>query len=414
MFKLIVTAGPDKGLAASLKPGESLQIGRSQSAGTRLSDPAVSRIHCEIEAGADQAVLRNISTNGTLVNGETASEHVLAHGDLIRLGNSEMQFVAAEPDEAPTAMLPSKTPKAAAPQAAPQPATAAGDLAGLPGKMLSHYQIDSVIARGTSGTVFKARDTDDGQTVALKVLQPEFSRNEEEMQRFVRAMKTMLPVRHPNIVQILSAGRTGAWCWIAMEHVEGESLTRVIQRIGVAGMLDWKHAYRVAVHIGQALDYAHGQSIIHRNVTPANILLRTSDKAAKLGDLMLAKALEGVMAKDVTKPGELVGDVAYMAPERTTSAAQVDGRSDLYGLGATLYALLTGKPPFAGNSLPDLIRKIRSAEPEKPKKYQLSIPDMFQGTVLKLLAKQPAERFQSAAELLDDLKRVGRFSGVSA
>jgi serine/threonine protein kinase len=234
------------------------------------------------------------------------------------------------------------------------------------------------------------------------------------MQRFIRAMKTMLPIHHPNIIQILAAGKTASWCWIAMEYVDGEPLTRVIQRIGVAGMLDWKNAYRVAVHIAQALDYAHGQNIIHRNVTPQNIMLRHSDKVAKLGDLMLAKALEGVMAKDVTKPGELVGDVAYMAPERTVGTSGVDGKSDLYGLGATLYALLTGRPPFSGNSLPELIMKIRSAEPEKPKKYQLSIPDLFQGTVLRLLSKRPGDRHQTAAELIDDLKRVGRFAGISA
>jgi serine/threonine protein kinase len=406
MYKLIVTAGPDKGMVFSLNPGEVVQIGRSQAATNRLNDPAVSRVHCEIEAAADQAVLHNISSNGTLVNGEAATERVLRSGDIIRMGNSEVRFLAAQPGEASTEMIP--------PPPAPAQGTPAGDLSGLVGKTLAYYQIDGVIARGTTGTVFKARDSRDGLVVALKVLHPEFANNEEEMQRFVRAMKTMLPIRHANIVQILAAGKTGAWCWIAMEHVEGESLTKVIQRIGVAGMLDWKHAYRACVHIGQALEYAHAQSIVHRNVTPQNILVRGSDKVAKLGDLMLAKALEGVMARDVTKPGELIGDVAYMAPERTKGTAAIDGRSDLYGLGATVYAVLTGRPPFAAVSLPELIQKIRSAEPEKPKKYQLSIPDLFQGTVLKLLAKRPEERFQTAAELLEDLKRVGRFAGVSA
>lgn len=405
MFKLIVTAGPDKGLAFTLTAGQTVQVGRSQAATTQLTDPAVSRVHCEIEAAADHAVLHNISTNGTLVNGEPATERLLKNGDLIRVGNSELRFASAESGEASTAMIP---------PAAPAAAPASSDLASLVGKALTHYQIDAVIARGASGTVFKARDTRDNQVVALKVLLPEFSHNEEEMQRFVRAMKTMLPVHHPNIVQILAAGKTGPWCWLAMEHVEGESLTKVIQRIGVAGMLDWKQAYRVAVHIGQALDYAHGQSIIHRNVTPQNILLRGSDKVAKLGDLMLAKALEGVMAKDVTRPGELLGDVAYMAPERTKGVGAVDGRSDLYGLGATVYAVLTGRPPFSALSLPELIVKIRNAEPEKPKKYQLSTPDLFQGTVLKLLSKRPEDRFQTAADLLEDLKRVGRFAGVSA
>lgn len=404
MFKLIVTAGPDKGLAFSLDADQVVQIGRSQAATHRLTDPAISRVHCEIEAKDGHAVLHNISTNGTVVNGETATERVLQHNDTIRIGNSELRFVSAIAGEASTAMIPPPVP-----QTPP-----AGDAGSLIGKVLAHYVVDAIIARGTTGTVFKARDSRDGQIIALKVMHPEFANNDEDMQRFIRAMKTMLPVNHPNIVRILAAGRTGPWCYVAMEHVDGESLTKVIQRIGVANMLDWKHAFRVAGHIAHALEYAHSQSIIHRNVTPQNILLRTSDKVAKLGDLMLAKALEGVMAKDVTRPGELVGDVAYMAPERTTgSAGAVDGRSDLYGLGATLYALLTGRPPFSGNSLPEVVLKIRSAEPEKPKKYQLSIPDLFQGTVLKLLAKRPGDRHQNAAELLDDLKRVGRFAGVS-
>src|SRR5262249_11433508 len=156
------------------------------------------------------------------------------------------------------------------------------------------------------------------------------------------------------------AGRTGPYCWMAMEYVDGESLTQVIQRIGVAGMLDWQVAHRVGVHIARGLQYAHDQSVIHRNVMPANILLRHSDKVAKLGDLMLAQALEGTLAQQITKPGELIGDIAYMAPERTRGTADIDGRSDLYGLGATLYALLTGRPPFTADSAPELITKIRT------------------------------------------------------
>jgi serine/threonine-protein kinase len=149
-------------------------------------------------------------------------------------------------------------------------------------------------------------------------------------------------------------------------------------------------------------------------VAPQNVLYRHSDKTVLLGDLMLAKALEGALAKDVTRPGALVGDVDYVAPERTQASGDVDGRADLYGLGATVYALITGRPPFAGGSMMEVIAKIRNAEPEKPKKYQMSIPDLFQGTVLKLLAKRPEERFQSAKDLLAELERVGRFSGVSA
>jgi len=290
---------------------------------------------------------------------------------------------------------------------------AIGQLSELVGQTLGHVRIDATIARGQSGMVFKGQDTRADRAVALKVLWPEFSRHEEEVQRFVRAMKTTLPLRHPNLVALCGAGKTGNYCWIAMEYVDGESLTQVIQRIGAAGMLDWRNALRVAIHVGRALDFAESHQIIHRNIKPSNILIQHSDKLTKLGDLMLAKALEGVMAKDVTRPGELLGDVAYMAPERTRGGGAVDGRSDLYGLGATVYAVLTGRPPFSALALPELIQKIRSAEPEKPKKYQLSIPDLFQGAVMKLLAKRPEDRYQTAAELLEDLKRVGRFAGVS-
>src|SRR5215471_19101629 len=113
------------------------------------------------------------------------------------------------------------------------------------------------------------------------------------------------------------------------------------------------------------------------------------DKVAKLGDLMLAKALEGTLAQQITKSGELLGDVNYMSPERTHGTQNLDGRSDIYSLGATLYALLTGRPPFADVSLVETITKIRKAEPEKPKKFQMAIPDLFEGAVLKMLEKRP-------------------------
>src|SRR5205807_7499218 len=132
----------------------------------------------------------------------------------------------------------------------------AGQLADLVGQTLAHFHMEAAIARGQSGMVFKAGDKREERTVALKVLWPEFSKNEEEMQRFVRAMKTVLPLRHANLVTLYGAGKAGNYCWIAMEYVDGESLTQVIQRIGAAGMLDWRNALRVAVHVARALEFA--------------------------------------------------------------------------------------------------------------------------------------------------------------
>jgi pSer/pThr/pTyr-binding forkhead associated (FHA) protein len=404
--KLLVIAGPDKGRTFELKPGEALLLGRSQATQTRLTDPRISRVHAEVQVEIDRVVLVDSnSAAGTLVNGERISQHVLRRGDVIQVGETQLRFEDDSLAEQST-LVP--TP------ARPVPAVAADPLSALVGQTLGRFEIGAVLAKGQSAAVFRARDSQKCQEVALKVLRSEFAGDEEQMQRFVRAMKTVLPLRHPNLVTLFGAGKTGAHCWIAMEYVEGESLTQVIQRIGVAGMLDWRHALRIAIHVGRALDYAHGQQIIHRNVAPPNILLRSSDKLAKLGDLMLAKALDGALALQVTRPGELVGDVNYMSPERTKSSMEgVDGRSDLFSLGATTYALLTGRPPFADVSLVETITKLRKADPEKPKKFQMSIPDLFEGTVLRMLAKRPEDRYQTAAELLKDLERVAKYQGVA-
>ena len=178
-------------------------------------------------------------------------------------------------------------------------------------------------------------------------------------------------------------------------------------------MLDWRYAYRVAVHVARALEAAYEHQIIHRNITPENILVRSSDNLAKLGDMMLAKALEGTQAEHITRPGQMVGEVTYMSPERKRGASDIDCRSDIYSLGATLYTLLTGRPPFEGNSLPDLISKVRNDRPAMPKEFQLSIADMFQDTVLRMLEKRPDDRYETPKAMLKDLERIGKFQNVT-
>jgi serine/threonine protein kinase len=405
--QLEVIQGIDKGRCFTLCEGQSLQIGRGQQTETRLQDPRVSRLHCQVVIEDGHPILIDMGgSGGTLVNGTAVARHVLQPGDVVRIGETELHYRLGDAHEHSTVVPRQQATERASP-------VAAGQVAEIAGRTLAHFEVGPILARGRTGIIFQARDTKDNQTVALKVLLPEFSKNDEEMQRFIRAMKTVMPLRHPNLVSVFGAGKTGPYCWIAMEHVEGESLTQVIQRIGTANMLDWRHALRVAVHVARALDFAQAHTIIHRNITPQNILVRKTDKLTKLGDLMLAKALEGVLAEQITRPGELVGDLAFMSPERTRSSSEVDGRSDVYGLGATVYALLTGRPPCEGGSLAETIQKIRQTEPVKPKKYQLAIPDLFEGTVMKMLAKRPEDRFQTPADLLIDLERVAKYQGVT-
>lgn len=406
-MQLVVISGPDQGRTFPLADGQTLIIGRGQTNDTHLGDPHVSRVHCQVEVDGGAVVLIDRGgAGGTLVKGREIEKHQLQPGDVVQIGQTELRFLLDGAGSDTTVVGPGIS--------KPKPRPAVTPLRNLAGESIGVYQIEQVIAKGASGMVCRAHDTEHDRTVALKVLDPDFSGDEENMRRFVRAMKTMLPIRHENIVSIYAAGKNGPYCWVAMEYVEGENLAEVIDRIGAVGQLDWKDAFRVAVHIARALQEAYEHKIIHRNITPTNIVQRTSDKVTKLCDLMLAKALEGTQAKQVTQPGELVGDVAYMAPERTRGQSKVDGRSDIYGLGATVYALLTARPPFEGHSLPELISKIRQTEAVKPKQYQLGIPDLFEDLVLRMLAKRPEDRYQTAEELLADLLRVGRYQSVEA
>jgi serine/threonine protein kinase len=412
--QLVVTSGPDEGRVFTLEDGQTLVIGRGQASQTRLRDAKMSRIHCRVEIDGGKVLLSDAgSAAGTLVNGNRVErQRALQPGDVIAIGDTQLRFQLEATHEQSTLVEPSQHRRDAGATGATGGGQVRELLSDLVGKTLSHYELDQVIAEGNNGIVFRARDTEHDRSVALKILRPQISQNEEEMRRFVRAMKTVLPLKHSNLVELYNAGRTGRYCWIAMECIDGESLTKVIERIGIAGMLDWRYALRVAVHIGRALEFAAGHKIIHRNITPANILVRDFDKVAKLGDLMLAKALEGTLAEQITRPGQLVGEMAYMSPERTHSAAEVDGRSDIYSLGATVYALLTGRPPCEGGSLPETIKRIRDEEPAKPKQFQLSIPDAFEDVVLQMLGKRPDDRYQTPAELLTDLDRVAQFQGV--
>jgi tRNA A-37 threonylcarbamoyl transferase component Bud32 len=451
--QLEVIAGADRGRVFPLSPGAAVVLGRGRQTMTRLNDLHVSRVHCQIEFhGGDIAVKDLYSVGGTFVNGRAVTEHILQSGDILRLGETELRFERTEiadqntlpPSQAAAAFpvalslddpLPRAEPIRDVVPVSPEdlpvaipipddesdivPASAAlkvlsGERLGeLSGAVLSHYRVGDVLARGKSGVVFRARDLKRQRDATLKVLKPEFARNNVEVQRFIRSMKTMMPLRHPNLVALYGAGKKGPYCWVAMEYIDGESLTQVIQRIGVAGMLDWRHAFRIAVHLGRALAFAHERHVLHRNLTPQNVLIQHADRTAKLGDLMLAKAIEGNMAQQITQANEVLGDVRYMSPEQTFGPEQMDGRSDLYSLGALLYAALTGQAPFEGDNLVETITKIRQTPMVVPKRYQMSIPDAFQSVILRLLAKRPEERHQSAEELLEELERVARYQGVA-
>lgn len=402
--ELVVTAGADAPRRFPLTDGQSLVIGRGDKSHTHLTDQHVSRVHCIIEVDRGKFLLRDQgSSAGTLVNGERVDKCELKPGDVVRAGHTELRLVLPESDASTVISEPA---------VAAKPIVTSANLKNLVGESLAHFELTRVIAGGNTGLVFFAHDTKADREAAVKVLWPEISKQEDEMQRFVRAMKTMMPIRHENLIEIFAAGKNGPYCWVAMEYFESECLTEVINHFGTRGMLDWRTSFLVAVQIARALEAAAEHQIVHRNITPTNILFNREKKQAKLGDLMLAKALEGTQARQITRPGQLVGELPYMPPERTRTDAPVDCRADIYSLGATIYALLTGRPPFEGNAVPQLVSQIRSAEPVKPKQYHLSVADRFQDAVLTMLAKRPEDRYETPSKLLMDLNRIARYENI--
>ncbi len=257
--------------------------------------------------------------------------------------------------------------------------------------------------------LFRARDAEKDRLVAFKVLWPEITRDNEEVQRFVRAAKTVVGVRHPNLVALYGAGKSAPrHCWTASELVEGDSLMDVVSQAGQNGQLPWQQCLGVAIHIARAIEAAAKKGFVHRNVTPTNILIRKRDGVAQLGDLMLVKALEGTQAERVTRPGETVGDIPYLSPEQLLSQNDVDFRSDIYSLGATIYVAVTGQPPIEGDTLAQTITRIESQQPADPRKLNLSIPPQFAAVILQMLEKEPSERFDTPAALVRRLEKVAK------
>jgi serine/threonine protein kinase len=397
---LRVVSGPDQGRTFNLIEGTTLSIGRGEKTDTRLTDGAVARLHCELQCtGGEFLLVDRDSIGGTLVGGQKIEEHALKHGEELEIGKTRMKLY--------TSVVADSQKLVEAAQSAFHPAIRT-DEGVLAGQTISHFELGPVLARGSTGTIYKARDTRTGKDVAFKVLYRDITHDEESLKRFIQVMKTAAGLHHANLVALHGAGKQGETCWYAMEYVEGEPLIKVIERLGTKKMISWKYVLSLGVQVAGALEALHEKHIIHRNVAPQSILIRAKDKVPKLGDMMLARVVNEAEVKPAARPGELTGNAPYMAPERTRGDADVDIRSDIYSLGATLYTLLTGRPPFEGKTLVETVAKIRQEDPIPPKRFQDAIPDEFQDVVEKMLAKRPELRYQTPAAAARALGRVAK------
>ena len=270
-----------------------------------------------------------------------------------------------------------------------------------PGKIryFGDYELLEEIGRGGMGVVYKATQTSLKRTVAVKMIMPRQLASESDIRRFRMEAEAVAQLQHPGIVAIHEVGEHDGYHYFSMDYVEGRNLDRLI----VEKPLEPARAARYVQQVAESIHYAHEQGILHRDVKPSNVIVDTDDHP-RITDFGLAKKLE--TDSGLTSSGEIVGSPSYMSPEQATAdREQVGPHSDVYSIGATLYALLTGRPPFQAASLADTLSQVRDAEPVSPRDLNPAVPRDLETICLKCLEKEPSRRYVSARELADDLQR---------
>ncbi len=267
---------------------------------------------------------------------------------------------------------------------------------------LQGYELQRELGRGAMAVVHLARQLSTDKLVAIKrlSLQREFAAEDlaDVRQRFMREARAAGHLQHPDILQVLDAGEAGEDAWIAMEFVRGKDLSHYTR---VGQLLPVREVVRIGARLARALHYAHSQGVVHRDIKPANVMLDLEHDVLKVMDFGIARIADGSR----TRTGLVLGTPSFMSPEQL-AGLKVDGRSDLYSLGAMIYQLLTGHLPHQSDSMARLMYQIANQAPADVRQYRPGLPEALALVLALALEKRPELRYASGAQMAQDLEAV--------
>ncbi len=280
---------------------------------------------------------------------------------------------------------------------------------GEPPAACGPWVLEEELGRGGMGVVYRARHRESGETVALKMmLQGELS-PVTNLKRFRAEAQAVQGLRHPNIVRIIDVGEDEGIAWFCMDLIDGETLARRLEH----GPLPPREAARILMEVSRAIDFAHGHGLLHRDIKPSNILLARKDNKPCVVDFGLARDMAA--GETLTRSGAVLGTPAYMAPEQAAGQrGQVSPASDVYSLGAVLYHMLTGRPPFQGASPVDTVLMLLEQDPITPRVLNREVDRQLEMIAMRCLQKPQDLRYRSAGHLANDLESYLHDRPVSA
>jgi len=366
---LLLENGPEKGKGLELAPGVTYTLGRDPDCDMVLGGDLVSRHHVRLKEFKGGYFVKDLdSLNGIYINDQRVTQAELKAGDKLQIGDAVLTFLVES-------LAKSKEEK-----------------------ILGGYRLLERVGRGGMGTVYRAIQISLDREVALKLLSPELVKDKNFVAQFFREARAAGQLNHPHIVQVYDVGQEGEEYYYSMEFVRGGSLE---DRLRKEGKLAPAEALRIALEAATALEYAESRHIVHRDIKPDNLML-AEDGRVRVADLGLALSLKSGADQ---KGQPILGTPHFISPEQALRR-DVDIRSDIYSLGATMYRMLTGETLFQGATAEEIVKKAVREEPRPLREVNAAVPERIAALVHRMVQKDPDARFASAKELRETLQRL--------